>query len=207
MSRHLSSIATTALVAASALAANATRAEQGDWLVRAGISILEPRSDNLRLSPISTLQVDEAARPTIDVTYMFRDHWGVEMYASSVWKHDLDVRTSVGTTRFGEVAHLPPTLSLQYHFDPIGRFRPYVGLGLNYTFLFNEEPDALGIENSFGPAAQLGLDFDLGDHWFVNLSARYIDIDAEARLGSTALGTVEIDPVIYGVHLGYRFGR
>jgi outer membrane protein len=207
MSRHLRSIATSALVAGSALCGTAAAVDQGDILVRAGISVLDPKSDNLTLSPGTTLQIDDDTRPTFDVTYMFRDHWGVELFASSIWKHDLGVRTSASGTRLGEVSHLPPTLSVQYHFAPIGRFRPYVGLGVNYTFLFNEEPDALGIDNSFGPAAQLGLDFDLDDHWFANLSARYIDIDAEARLASTRLGTVEVDPVVYGINLGYRFGR
>ena len=129
------------------------------------------------------------------------------MLASTVWKHELNVRTATGTTRLGEVSHLPPTISLQYHFNPDGRVRPYVGLGVNYTLLFDEEPDALSVDNSFGPAAQLGLDSSLNDKWFVNVSARYIDIDADARLGTASIGTVEVDPFVYGLHVGYRFSR
>ena len=138
---------------------------------------------------------------------MFRDKWGVELLASTVWKHELNVRTATGTTRLGEVSHLPPTISLQYHFNPDGRVRPYVGLGVNYTLLFDEEPDALSVDNSFGPAAQLGLDYSLNDKWFVNVSACYIDIDADARLGTASIGTVEVDPIVYGLHVGYRFSR
>ncbi len=207
MPRFVRSLATTALIATSAVVGSAAFAQQGSWLVRVGLSVVDPKSDNLSLAPTQTLQIDDDTRPTFDVTYMFRDNWGVEVLASTVWTHDLLVRTPTGTTRLGEVKHLPPTVSLQYHFNPEGRFRPYVGLGVNYTLLFDEEPGALSVDNSFGPAAQLGLDYGLNDKWFLNVSARYIDIDGDARLGSTDLGTVEVDPFVYGIHVGYRIGQ
>jgi len=40
-----------------------------------------------------------------------------------------------------------------------------------------------------------------------SVSARYIDIDADARLGTASIGTVEVDPFVYGLHVGYRFSR
>lgn len=199
--------ATAALVALSSTMTAVAFAQQGSWLVRAGISVVDPKSDNLVLGPGTTLQIDDATRPTFDITYMFRDNWGVEVLASMFWKHELLVKSPTGTTRLGEVKHLPPTVSLQYHFNPAGRIRPYAGLGLNYTYLFDEEPAALSVENSFGAAAQLGLDIGLNDRWFLNLSARYIDIDGDARLGAASIGTVEVDPFVYGIHVGYRFGR
>lgn len=209
MSRNPRNTATAAaaLLALSTLAGATASAEQGDWLVRFGVSVVDPKSDILTLAPGTTLQIDDDTRPSFDVTYMFRDNWGVELLASTVWKHELFVKGPTGTTRLGEVSHLPPTLSLQYHFNPDGRLRPYVGVGVNYTLLFNEEPDTLGVDNSFGPAAQLGLDIGIDDKWFVNLSARYIDIDGDARLGTTRIGSVEVDPFVYGVHVGYKFRR
>ena len=51
------------------------------------------------------------------------------------------------------------------------------------------------------------MDVGINDRWFVNLSARYIDIDADARLGGANIGTVEVDPFVYGIHVGYRFGK
>jgi outer membrane protein len=199
--------AAAALLALSSLAGTAAIAQQGTWLVRAGVSVVDPKSDNLALGPGTTLQVEAATRPTFDVTYLFRDHWGVEILASTFWKHELLVRSPTGTTRLGEVKHLPPTLSVQYHFNPDGRFRPYAGLGVNSTYLFDESPAALSVGNSIGAAAQVGLDIGIDERWFVNLSARYLDIDGEARLGAAALGSVEVDPFVYGIHLGFRFGR
>ncbi len=207
MPRMTRSTATIALVALSSAMTAAAFAQQGSWLVRAGVSVVDPKSDNFALGPGTTLQIDDALRPTFDVTYLFRDNWGVELLASAFWKHDLLVSAPTGNTRLGTIKHLPPTVSLQYHFNPDGRIRPYAGLGVNYTFLFGEKPEALSVENSFGPAAQLGVDIGIGERWFVNLSARYIDIDGDARLGATGLGTVEVDPFVYGVHVGYRLGR
>ena len=199
--------ATTAFVASCVLFSAAALAEQGDWLVRVGASVVDPKSDNLTLGPGTTLRIDEDTRPTFDVTYMLRDQIGIELLASTVWDHGLFVKTATGTTALGRVQHLPPTLSLQYHLNPDGRIRPYLGIGLNYTLIFNERPSALSVGNSVGPAAQVGLDFDVTRNWFVNLSARYIDIDADAHLGAANLGTVSVDPYVYGLHVGYRFRK
>ncbi len=199
--------AAAALIAIASFVGASASAEQGDWLVRAGASILDPKSDNLSLGPTTRLQIDEDTQFTFDVTYMFRRSWGVELMASSVWNHGLSVRSPTGTTPLGEIELLPPTLSVQYHFNPDGRIRPYAGVGLNYSPIFNERPSALSVDNGFGPAAQIGVDVGINDRWFVNLAARYIDMDADARLGASGIGTVKVDPFVYGVHVGYRFGR
>ncbi len=207
MPRITHSTATVALVALSSAMTALAFAQQGAWLVRAGASVVDPKSNSLALGPGTMLQFDDALRPSFEVTYMFRDNWGIELLASTFWTHDLLVRSPTGTTRLGEVKHLPPTVSLKYHFNPEGRIRPYVGLGLNYTYMFDEEPEALRFDNSVGPAAQLGLDIGINEQWFLNVSARYIDIDSEARLGATRLGTVQVDPFVYGIHVGFRLGR
>ena len=100
---------------------------------------------------------------------------------------------------------------------PGNNIRPYVGLGVNYTFLFDEDIDGLipgadlELDNSVGLAAQVGVDFDIGENMFLNVDVRYIDIDSDAEVrlpdggGKLDLGTVEIDPIVAGVHVGWRF--
>ena len=39
----------------------------------------------------------------------------------------------------GSTKHLPPTVSLQYHFRGNERVKPFIGAGLNYTIFFEEE--------------------------------------------------------------------
>ena len=85
-----------------------------------------------------------------------------------------------------------------------------MGLGVNYTMFWETKLDAgvpLDLDTSFGLAAQVGVDFalDASRKWVVGVDARYIDIDTDASSNGTDLGTVEIDPLAYGVNLGYRF--
>ncbi|HKL63841.1 MAG TPA: OmpW family outer membrane protein [Woeseiaceae bacterium] len=182
-------------------------AEEGDWLFRAGWSQIAPKDDNLTLSPGVKLQVDDDEQFTFDITYMLREHWGVELLASNEWNHGFYVEDAGNRVLGGYVEHLPPTLSLQYHFLPDARFRPYVGAGLNYTIVTGDGPPAVDLDDSLGLAAQLGADFQLTDRWFINAVVRWIDIDFDAALSGSDIGTVEVDPWVYGIHLGYRFGR
>jgi len=190
-------------------------AAKGDWLLRAGVGIVDPKSDNLTLADDSEVQVQNGTSATIEGTYLFADHLGVELLAAWPFSHDVEIDGVSGDV--ATVEHLPPTLSLQYHFNPNGRFRPYIGAGLNYTTFSNEETKgaldgtSLKLDDSWGPAGQIGADIGINENWFVNLVVRYIDIDTDATLsddeGSTDLGTIEIDPFIYQAQVGYRFGK
>ena len=102
-------------------------------------------------------------------------------------------------------------MSVQYHFNPEGSVRPYIGAGLNYTLFFEEETTGalegadLELDSSFGPAAQIGLDIALGPKWLLNIDARWFDIDTDANVNGTSIGTVEIDPYAVGVSVGWKF--
>ncbi|MCC9004298.1 MAG: hypothetical protein LM549_17010, partial [Candidatus Competibacter sp.] len=85
------------------------------------------------------------------------------------------------------------------------------GLGLNYTFFFDESTEGalsgsdLKLDDSWGLAAQVGMDFDVAPNWFLNVDVRYIDIDTKAKLDGVSIGTVEIDPWVVGFNVGTRF--
>jgi len=190
-------------------------AEAGDWLFRIGGSIVAPKSDNLSNRALSLdIEVDDGYSLTFTGTYFLTDNWAVEVLAAYPFEHDIEV---AGAGTVGEATHLPPTVSAQYHFMPNNNIRPYVGLGLNYTFLFDEDIDGLipgadlELDNSVGLAAQVGVDFDIGENMFLNVDVRYIDIDSDAEVklpgggGKLDIGTVEIDPIVAGVHVGWRF--
>jgi outer membrane protein len=139
---------------------------------------------------------------------MMTDHLGVELLAAWPFKHDIDLLdgTKVATTK-----HLPPTLTLQYHFLPDSKFQPYVGVGLNYTNFFDEKTTGplagsnLNLGDSWGIAGQIGFDIPLNDQWFLNADIRYIDIDTKAKLDGASIGTVSIDPWVYGINVGVKF--
>ena len=224
-----------ALTAALGLAAPASAHEAGDWLVRFGGSMVDPKSDNgsLDLSDvqgfgIQDISVDDQIGVTFNFTYMYTANIGIELLAALPYEHDIEVEGLPGTA--ATVTHLPPTLSLQYHFLPDAKFQPYAGLGLNFTWFTDEskeeglvaadaalteilgEPVTTGIDvdsTSFGLAAQVGFDYIINERWFLNLDVRYIDISTEATLivngENFQTADVDVDPIVYGIHVGYRF--
>ena len=186
-------------------------AEQGDWLFKIGGTIVDPKSNNLEIAGIGTLQVEEGESLAFTVTYMATNNVGVELLAAVPFKHDIGIK---GLGKIGETKHLPPTLSVQYHFMPDSVFSPYAGVGFNWTIFSSEKidpgvADGLTLDDSTGFAAQIGADFNINEKWLVNLDIRYIDIETDAtiRVGTdrVGLGTVKIDPTVYSLMVGYRF--
>ncbi|HKS54814.1 MAG TPA: OmpW family outer membrane protein [Steroidobacteraceae bacterium] len=55
------------------------------------------------------------------------------------------------------------------------------------------------LESSFGPAAQIGCDIDVIPGWFLNVDARWLDIDSDARLGGVDIGTTRTALAIRGL--------
>lgn len=193
-----------AAVAAATLGAQPALAEKGDIILRGGVHAVNPKSDN---SPI--VNVDEGYSPSISLTYFLSDNWAIDVLGALPFKHDINLN---GGGQVGETKHLPPTVSLQYHFLPEGAvFRPYVGAGLNFTLFFDEKTQGalagsdLSLDNSFGVAAQIGADFALNEKWAINVDLRWADIDTDASLDGAALGTVEIDPFVFGLSVAYKF--
>lgn len=187
------------------LAGGAGSAQAGDWIVRAGGHYVDPKSDNH-----AVVNVDAGQSLTFNVTYMMSDAWGVEVLAALPFSHDINLNAD--GSRVAETKHLPPTVSLQYHFMPDAKVRPYFGVGLNGTIFFDEKTmgaldgTKLSLDTSFGPAVQLGVDFALSNDWLINVDARWFDIDTDAKLDGTSLGSVEIDPYAFGLSVGRRFG-
>jgi outer membrane protein len=67
----------------------------------------------------------------------------------------------------------------------------------------------LEIDNGFGFAAQAGVDIHLEGNWFLNVDVKKIWLDTELSVdldGDHVTTDVDVDPLIVGVGLGYRFG-
>jgi outer membrane protein len=190
----------TALIA---LAGPALAQSQGDWTVGFGVGYLDPKSDNGTLAGFDA-EVDDDTRPIFTVEYFIRDNLGIELLASTPFEHDI---TLGGSTDAGSTKHLPPTLSLNYHFPTDSAWKPYVGAGLNYTIFF-EESSPLGdleLDNSFGLSLQAGLDYQITEQGAVRLNVRWFDIDSDVKLNGADIGTAEIDPWLVGVSYVHRF--
>ncbi len=196
--------------------------EAGDWILKAGLTGVMPKSDNgtvgKGVAPRGIdLDVNSSVRPSFSMTYMATKNLGIELLAAAPFSHDIrgnapDLGGDIG--RIGKTRHLPPTLSLQWHFLPDAKVQPYVGLGINYTTFFHTKPTGalrdLGVEklkltDSWGLAAQVGADVKLNDNWFLNASIRYIDIRTKVKIDGTKIGTAKLNPWVATVGVGYRF--
>jgi outer membrane protein len=51
----------------------------------------------------------------------------------------------------------------------------------------------------------MGIDYHVSPQWLVGVDLRYINIESEARLDGARIGDVKINPIAYGLQLGYRF--
>jgi outer membrane protein len=178
--------------------------EPGEWIVRVGAGSVDPKSNNGNVASVET-----GTTLVFNGTYMFTPTIGLEVLASLPFSHDIEL--AADGTKVGEAKHLPPTFSLQYHIPTEGPFNPYVGLGVNYTLFFDEETTgpltgtSLDLDDSIGLAAQLGFDYDLTDNMFLNIDARWMNIETDAKLDGAALETVEIDPLVYSITVGWTF--
>lgn len=120
-----------------------------------------------------------------------------------------------GTVGFlGEVLsarNVAPTLLLNYHLGAAGdTWRPYVGVGVNYTRFVSVKStlaEDVQMEDSVGLAAQVGVDVALSKNWglFASVAALKVKTDLVAA-GSTVLtSTIDFRPVVYSFGVAYRY--
>lgn len=184
----------------------ASAAEDSPWMVRARLLLVAP-NESARVSIGGDVRIDNSVVPEVDVTYFFTKNIAAELIAA-VTPHDVSHTFGVD---LGSAWLLPPTLTLQYHFDPDGpAMRPYVGVGINYTTFFGvDEPAGLNIsyDDSWGLALQAGVNIPFGDGWSANIDVKYIDINTDVTItgGVNATADVDINPVVVGFGVGYRY--
>ena len=192
------------------VAAPAMAQSKGDFTVGIGVHNVAPKSDNGKLAGNTlAVEVGDNVRPTITGEYFVADNVGIELIAALPFKHDIDIK---GLGEVGSTKHLPPTLSVQYHFlAPDAKIKPFVGAGVNDTWFFSEDTTGalagndLRLGNSWGLAAHAGIDFAISPKSAIRVDVRWIDIDSEVKLNKAKIGTVNIDPLVYGAAYVIKF--
>jgi outer membrane protein len=187
--------------------------EANTFMVRArGLGVL-PGDSSSNISAIGGhVNASQTAVPELDFSYFFTDHWATELILATS-QHTLRASgTAVGSFDVGSVWALPPTVTMQYHFLPHEAFSPYIGAGLNATLWYGEQPSSpvthFTVGNSWGPAMQIGFDYNIAGHWFLNMDAKYIMMNVAARvdaLSTTVRAHDQLNPVLLGAGIGYRF--
>ena len=107
--------------------------------------------------------------------------------------------------------NVAPTVLLNYHFfSPGDTWRPYLGVGINYTHFSNVKsslaPD-VKMGNSTGLAVQAGLNYAITKD--IGLFASIAKVNVKSKVvavSSTVLTTtVDFRPIVYSAGVSYQF--
>ena len=200
------SIVVLALMAGGIPFAHAEQA--GDWQVKFGLHVVDPKSNNGSLADGSLgTDVGSGLSPTITAEYRLTPTFGIELLAALPFSHDVKLNGTKALT----ARQLPPTLSAQWHFPTGSQLDPFVGVGINYTRFFSVdekgplEGTQVNLGDSWGPALHAGVDYAFNERWSLTADVRWISISTDVKVDGVKVGTVDIDPLVYGLAVGYRF--
>lgn len=195
------------LAIALALAGAQALAQDSNWMVRARAVHIDPANESAPVGGTGAadrIHVSNKTIPEVDISYFFTPNLAAELILTYPQKHNV----TLDGARIGSFRHLPPTLSAQYHFAPQAAFSPYVGAGVNYTRISRVKllNGAGDLESgSWGLALQAGLDIKLDQRWSLNVDVKKVDIRSDVMVGGAKASHVKVDPVLFGVGVGYRF--
>lgn len=188
--------------------------EAGNFMVRVQGTVVDPDSSATVKSggvvqSTWNAEVSTEVIPTLTLSYFLNKNIAVELFCCFA-KHNAEGKGGIDGTDLGDFWIFPPALTLQYHFDQFGAFKPYVGAGVQYIHFFSEGNSDLGqkieLDDAFGFTLQAGFDVSIGGGWYLNADVKKTFIDTDASWGSSGVtAEVDIDPWIYSLGVGYRF--
>ena len=186
-----------------------TASAESPWSVKAGFSQINPKSNNGSLAG-GAFEADVSSEVgfTPAIEYKFAPNIVGEVLLAIPFKHE--VKDTKSDTKIASFKHLPPTFTAKYLFTPDAAFSPYVGLGLNYTLVYDEKIVLAGAKlrgkDSFGLAATVGFEYRMPNSpWGISADLRYIKIESDLTLGGADIGTLTVDPMVFGLSAAYHY--
>lgn len=181
--------------------------------------------------PNTGATIDSADTLGLTFAHFFTDNISAEFVLGVPPKHDVSGdRGYEKYGKLGEVRQWSPTVLGKWHFfDAKTKFRPWVGIGVNYTWFTGETVTnqtfinneflpgsrmSASAKSSWNPVFALGANYAVTDNWFVGVSVSYVPVTTTATFTTTLpgnLGTVQshtkikIDPIVTFLNVGYRF--
>jgi len=182
------------------------QAQEGPWMFRLrAVHLDSANKDSTGLD----LSINNKTLPDFDISYFFSPNFASELVLT--YPQRQTIRSSGAD--IGTLKHLPPTLTVQYHFTEFGAFKPYLGAGLNYTRFSNVSftPSVQAAlqpslqKNSFGLALQAGVDYRIDKNVYLNMDIKKLQIATDVSSAGSKVGTFKVDPWLAGVGVGWRF--
>lgn len=175
--------------------------EQGDTVLRIGPLLFAP--DVGTDAGTAGIDVDDNVQLGLTASYLVHPNVGVEIVAATPFYHDI----SLGGPTIGSTKHLPPTAFVQWYPMADARVQPFLGVGVNHTFFFDEKSGLgrLKLDDSTGIAFEAGVDVAINDQLSVNATVWKIDINTDVSLNGAPLGELELDPFVALVGVAMKF--
>lgn len=208
------------LVVAAALAGGAFAAQAQDNVFKIGVTRYDTHAKTNGISGIGVPAGADAKvsdENTIILVYerLFGPNFGAELVMGIPPKLKA---TATGSAAFLnatgtvlEAENWAPTLLFNYHFfEPGATWRPYVGVGINYTKfkdVSSSIADDVKMGTSWGPAAQVGIDYAITKDISAFASFAVVKVKSKVVVsGATVLTTtVDFRPTVYSVGVSYKF--
>jgi outer membrane protein len=157
--------------------------------------------------PADRISTKDVPAGELDLSYFVTPAIALSVSGSYPLEHD----TFISGSKIGSFKQTPLTARLQYHLMATSRFRPYLGAGVLVAPISNVNLAASGIGRfdlktpAVGPVGQLGANYKLANHWFLNADARYALLKTTLKLGVNPVSKLGLNPMTFGGGIGYRF--
>jgi len=130
--------------------------------------------------------------------WRFADRLGLE--GDVTWS-DSDLES--GGSVLGSIEFQPIAANLNFHLFPDKFFDLYFGGGFAYVNVGDVEVSgsSIDVDSEATFDLQVGVDFNLGDHFAIVLGVRYYDLTVEDNTGEE----LEINPLVSRIGAGWRW--
>ena len=184
--------------------------KDGDWMLRVrAVDLLWQNGQSGAVVQGANVKASNKVIPELDVSYFFTKNIAAELVLT--YPQTININYLASQQNLCSIKALPPSLLEQYHFTDLGAFKPYVGVGVNYTMFSNRSNLMNGQysvgSSSAGVAAQVGMDYMFDKNWGLNVDVKYITMSTNVTSTAygTNVGTLTLNPWTPAVGIAYKF--
>jgi outer membrane protein len=159
---------------------------------------------------IGLVSAEDTMTGGLTLEYFITPNFSAELVAAIA---HVDLQLANNQLSGGEAWLLPPSLYIKYHPMPQAKISPYVGVGVDWVFAWDEKINLTGtdydldIEDSFGWAAKVGADIKITENLYANVDVMYLNNETEMNSKGLGLSGTDLDLKVWSYNIGmkYRF--
>lgn len=187
------------------------------WFLHVGPALVAP-TEKSEVSvggapiPGASVSIDSRWTAAGEVGYFITPNIAIAAAGGAPPKFKVNASGSIaalGTA--GQMTGGPAGLMVQYHFNPDGVIRPYIGAGPAFLIVFSTEDGAMShlkANSAVGTLIQAGSDFMINKRWgaFIDVKKAWVGTLATGFMGPNPVqAKVSIDPIVTNLGVNYRF--